>query len=76
MNKMIELIKKETGTKPLHFWVMHADAPEIAEIFIKRLKENFDCLSMVNSEYSPVMGYGTGRGAISVGFHTELDLPK
>ena len=76
MNKIIELVKKETGKKPLHFWVMHADAPEIAEIFIKRLKENFDCLSMVNSEYSPVMGYGTGRGAISVGFHPELDLPK
>ncbi len=75
MNKMIELIKQGSGDKPLHFWVMHADASEIADTFISRLKENFNCLSMINSEYSPVMGYGTGRGAISVGFHPELNLP-
>ena len=75
MNKMIELIKQESNTKALHFWVMHADAPDIADQFIKKIKDNFDCLSMTNSEYSPVMGYGTGRKAISVGFHPELILP-
>jgi len=75
MNKMIELIRQETRGQPLHFWVMHADAPEIADTFIKRLNENFNCLSVTNSEYSPVMGYGTGRRALSVGFHPELNLP-
>lgn len=74
VQKLLELIQQDKGTQALHFWVMHADAPEFAEQFCQRLRERLNCLSIITSEYSPVMGYGTGRGALSVGFHPELNL--
>jgi len=74
--RLIEFIKNETGADSLHFMVMHANSPEWANDFIRQVKQDFNCLSVIISEYSPVMGYATGPGAIFVGFHPELDLPK
>jgi len=73
---LLEAIKRETGTNSLHFIVSHAAAPEWAERLSELLKQEFDCLSLVISDYSPVMGYGTGPGALFVGFCPELDLSK
>lgn len=74
--KLIELIKKEAETDSLHFMIMHAAAPGMAERFSELLKQQFNCLRVLISEYSPVMGYGAGPGALFVGFHPELDLFK
>jgi len=74
IRRMLELIREEAGTDALHFMVMHADAPQIAEGISERLKQEFNCLGMIIGEYSPVMGYGAGPGAISVGFHPEPGL--
>ena len=73
---MLNLVGKEAGTNALHFMVTHAAAPDMAESFSEQLKKKYNCLSMVISDYSPVMGYGAGPGAIFVGFHPELDLLK
>ena len=73
---MLELIRGDAGTDDLHFMVMHADAPEVAEELSKRLKHKFNCLSMLISDFSPVMGYATGPGTLTVGFHPELDFLK
>ena len=74
LNRMLGLIGKEAGTKDLHFMITHAAAPEIAEGFTEVLKKEYNCLSLVVGDYSPVMGYGSGPGAIFVGFHPELNL--
>ena len=74
--KLIDLIKEEAKTDSLHFMLMHAAAPEMADRFSQLLRQQFNCLRVLISEYSPVMGYGAGPGAIFVGFHPELDLPK
>jgi len=72
--KLIELIKKEAESESLHFMLMHAAAPEMAERFSELLRQNFDCRRILVSEYSPVMGYGAGPGALSVGFHPDLEF--
>jgi DegV family protein with EDD domain len=72
--KLIDLIKADAESNSLHFMVMHAAAPEMAERFSNLLRQNFDCQRILVSEYSPVMGYGAGPGAIFVGFHPELEL--
>jgi len=74
--RLLDLIKREAGTNSLHFLVSHAAAPEMAERFTELLKQEFNCLSLIVSDYSPVMGYGAGPGALFVGFHPELDLLK
>jgi DegV family protein with EDD domain len=74
LERIIELIKEAETDKALHFWISHADAPERANIFADMLKRKFNCLSIVISDFSPVMGYGSGPGAIVVGFHPEINL--
>ena len=73
-SKLLEQIKKEVETDALHFIVSHANAPQFAEAFVKQLRSEFNCLSVIISDYSPVMGYGAGPGAMFVGFQPELDL--
>ena len=72
--KIINMIRQDTGTSPLHFMLCHANAPEIAQEFSEQLKREFDCQSMIVSDFSPVMGYGAGPGALFVGFQQELDF--
>jgi len=74
--RLLVLIRDEAGTDALHFMITHADAPEMAERFSELLKQNFNCLSMSISDFSPVMGYGSGPGTLFIGFHPELDLLK
>lgn len=74
--RLLVLIRDEAGTEALHFMITHANAPEMAERFSELLKQNFNCLSMSISDFSPVMGYGSGPGTLFIGFHPELDLLK
>lgn len=74
--KLINLTKKEAGTDALHFMVSHASAPEMGERISELLKQNFNCLSLTITEYSPIMGYAAGPGCIFVAFHPELDFLK
>ena len=72
INRLITAIGKETEADSLHFMVTHAAAPDRAEYLVEQLKQRFNCLSVIISDYSPVMGYGTGPGALFVGFHPEI----
>ena len=74
IRRMLELVRKDAGTDALHFMVMHADVPHVAEELSEQIKREFNCLSMIISDFSPVMGYGSGPGTLTVGFHPELDF--
>jgi len=76
IRRMLDIVKEETGSDALHFMVMHADAPGVAEELSEQIEEEFNCLSMIISEFSPVMGYATGPGTLTIGYHPELDLPR
>ena len=73
---MLELISSEAGTDSLHFMLNHANAPDVAEQFREMLGRKFNCLSVTISDYSPVMGYGAGPGALFAGFTPSLDLSE
>ena len=75
LGKMIGVVKKDAaGVDALHFMVSHADAPDTAQTLVDMIKKEFKVLSMIVSDYSPVMGYSTGPGAMFIGFHPELSL--
>jgi len=76
IKRMLELVRKDAGTDTLHFMIMHAADPQAAEQLSEQIKQEFNCLSMVISDFSPVMGYGAGPGTLSLGFHPELDFLK
>lgn len=70
--KIVEIIRKDAGDRPLHFMVSHADASDLAETMADHLKKEFSCLSMRITDYSPVMGYGAGPGALFIGYQPAL----
>jgi DegV family protein with EDD domain len=74
LKKMIGVVRKDAGTNALHFMVSHADAPDTAKTLVDMINKEFKVLSMIVSDYSPVMGYSTGPGAMFIGFHPELNL--
>ena len=74
MKKMIAVVKKYATTDAMHFMVSHADSPDTAQTLVDMIKNEFNVLSMIVSDYSPVMGYSTGPGAMFIGFHPELGL--
>jgi DegV family protein with EDD domain len=75
INRLIMAIGKEVETDSLHFMVTHAAAPDRAEYLVEQLKQRFNCLSMIVSDFSPVMGYGAGPACLFVGFYPEIDVP-
>jgi DegV family protein with EDD domain len=72
IRRMIKEIGKQTKGAALHFMILHADAPEAAENLRRRVEQEFDCLSMVMGEFSPVMGYSAGPGSLTIGFHPAM----
>ncbi len=70
--KLMTYIKKEAATDSLHFIVSHANAPELGERVSELLRQNFNCLSLALTEYSPIMGYAVGTGCIFIGFQPDL----
>jgi fatty acid kinase fatty acid binding subunit len=73
IERLIKAVAKDGGQQPLHFMVTHAAAAENARYLAEQIKQRFQCLSMVIGDYSPVMGYGAGPGALFVGFHPEIN---
>jgi DegV family protein with EDD domain len=71
-SKVMDFIKKDADTDSLHFIVAHADAPEIGERVCGVLRQNFNCLSLNVTEYSPIMGYSVGSGCFFIGFQPDL----
>lgn len=70
--KIVEIIRRDSGDQPLHFIVSHADAPDLAETMAEHLRKEFSCLSIRITDYSPVMGYGAGPGALFIGYQSAL----
>jgi DegV family protein with EDD domain len=73
IERLINAVTRESGSDSLHFMVTHAAAAENAQYVAEQLKQRFNCLSMVISDYSPVMGYGAGPGALFIGYHPEIE---
>jgi DegV family protein with EDD domain len=72
IERLVKAVQRDCAGQPMHFMVTHAAVPENAEIIVGKLKQNFNCLSMVTGDYSPIMGYGAGPGALFVGYHPEI----
>ncbi len=59
------------GDRPVHVAVSHADVPEEAEELRRRVEEQFHCVELYVTEFTPVMGAHTGPGVLGVAFYAE-----
>lgn len=71
INNLLDVMHKKVGNKPVHVAVHHTDAPEEGEKLKQRVQAEFNCTELWLTEFSPLMGYVTGRGALGLAFYTE-----
>ncbi len=71
INHLLDVMHKKVGKKPVHVAVHHTDASEEGEKLKQRVLAEFNCVELWLTEFSPLMGYVTGRGALGLAFYTE-----
>jgi len=71
VNHLLEVVRKKVGKKPVHMTVHHTDALQEAERLKQRVLAEFDCIEIWLTEFSPIMGYSTGRGTLGLAFYAE-----
>ncbi len=72
VERMLKMMKDALrGSKAVHAAVMHAACPDEAEKFKERIASEFNCTELYMTDFSPVMGYATGRGTLAVAFYGE-----
>ena len=71
INHLLDVMRKKVDKKPVHVAIHHTDAPEEGERLKQRVQAEFDCVELWLTEFSPIMGYVTGRGALGLAFYAE-----
>ena len=74
LRRLTELVKEMAPAGDLVFMISHGDSPDMAGKLAQKMKENFSCNDIIIGDYSPVMGYGAGPGAMCLAFHPDLKL--
>ena len=70
--RLLEIMEqKAVNGQPLHAAVMHADALDRAQELVGEISSRFDCMELLITEFTPVMGVHTGPGVIGVAFYSE-----
>jgi DegV family protein with EDD domain len=70
---MLERMAAEAQNTPVHVAVFHADAADQAEELRKQVAEQFRCVELHVTEFTPVMGAHTGPGVIGLAFYAERE---
>lgn len=70
VKRVIEMMRQRVGTEPVHVAVMHADSLDEGEKLKELVSSEFNCAELFLTEFSPVMGYATGRGTLGLAFYS------
>jgi len=68
---MLQAMTDRVGCRPIRAAILHADVLEEAEALRQRVAEQFDCLELYVTEFTPVMGAHTGPGVLGVAFYAD-----
>jgi len=72
VEKMLKIMKNHIGgSEPARVAVMHADALEEARKLKERIASGFNCVEIFVTDFSPIMGYATGRGTLALAYYKE-----
>ena len=71
VKRIIQTMHANVGEKSVHIAVIHADAPDEAYNLKQLIESNFNCVELWTSEFSPIMGYTTGRGLLGLAFYYD-----
>ena len=71
LERILSDMRNELSTKPAHVAVMHAYAPEKAEQLRRQIESELCCSELWITEFSPLMGYACGTGALGVAYYHD-----
>lgn len=72
IERMLKMMKDGLeGSRAVHAAVMHAASPEEAEKLKERIGKEFNCVELFVTDFSPVMGYATGKGTLALAYYGE-----
>lgn len=71
VDRLVEGMKERVGVKPVHVAVMHVYAEDDAVRLRDRVANEFSCTELWLTEFSPLMGYACGTGALGLAFYPE-----
>lgn len=71
VDQIVGLMRSRVGGKRVHVAVHHTDVAEEGEKLKERVRKEFDCVELWLAEFSPIMGYSAGRGALGLAFYPE-----
>lgn len=72
IERMLKMMRDHLGgSKAVHCAVMHAAYLEGAEKLRERIEKEFNCAELFVTDFSPVMGYATGKGTLAVAYYGE-----
>ena len=72
VEKMLQIMKNHIGSsEPVHVAVMHAVALEEAQKLKERIAAEFNCVEIFITDFSPIMGYATGRGTLALAYYRD-----
>lgn len=70
IEKMLDIMFQDIGNKmDAHVAIMHADCLLEAEEVKKVVIDNFNCKEVFITEFSPIIGYATGKGTIALAYY-------
>jgi len=69
IQKLLEILLREK--EPLHVVVMHADDEIEGRKLVKKIKETVAVREIFLTEFTPIMGFATGKKLIGVSFYSE-----
>jgi len=67
--RLLEVMKKQVGPRPIHVAVMHVYSRDRAELLKARISAAFNCVELWVTEFSPLMAYACGTGTLGVAFY-------
>jgi DegV family protein with EDD domain len=72
IKRLIEEMHEKAGDRPLHVAVMHVYAECDAINLKNKVSEEFNCVELWLTEFSPLMGYACGTGTLGLAFYPEM----
>jgi len=71
VRRLLARMKEKVGTSPVHVAISHANVPDEGERLKERVSSEFNCVELILTEFSPIMGYATGEGTLVIAFYCE-----
>jgi len=70
ISRLVELLEKNVGEKPVHVAILHGNVPEESRKLEQSIRSQFNCIELITSDMGPVIGTHAGPGTLGLVFYT------